>query len=82
MTCLPTALLMWICLLISRMCRKSFESYLPLMGKIITGMGAAGFTYEEIAKRIALKMGGLGYDLGHRLFCGRRYKLAKDGFFF
>jgi Zn-dependent M16 (insulinase) family peptidase len=39
------------------------QPYLPLMGKIITGMGAAGFTYEEIAKRIALKMGGFGYDL-------------------
>jgi len=33
------------------------------LGKIITGMGAAGCTYEEIAKRIALKMGGFGYDL-------------------
>jgi len=28
-----------------------------------TGMGAAGFNYEEMAKRIALKMGGFGYDL-------------------
>ena len=42
---------------------EELQPYLPLMGKIITGMGAAGFTYEEIAKRIALKMGGLGYDL-------------------
>jgi len=33
------------------------------MGKIITGMGAAGFTYEEMAKRIALNMGGFGYNL-------------------
>ncbi len=42
---------------------EELQPYLPLMGKIITGMGAAGFTYEEMAKRIALKMGGLGYDL-------------------
>ncbi|MCX5847902.1 MAG: insulinase family protein [Deltaproteobacteria bacterium] len=42
---------------------EELHPYLPLMGKIITGMGAAGFTYEEMAKRIALKMGGFGYDL-------------------
>jgi len=42
---------------------EELQPYLPLLGKIITGMGAAGFTYEEMAKRIALKMGGLGYDL-------------------
>jgi len=42
---------------------EELQPYLPLMGKMITGMGAAGFTYEEMAKRIALKMGGLGYDL-------------------
>ena len=42
---------------------EKLQPYLPLMGKIITGMGAAGCTYEEIAKRIALKMGGFGYDL-------------------
>ncbi|MGA2781931.1 MAG: insulinase family protein [Smithella sp.] len=42
---------------------EELQPYLPLMGKLITGMGAVGFTYEEMAKRIALKMGGLGYDL-------------------
>jgi hypothetical protein len=42
---------------------EELQPYLPLMGKIITGMGAAGFTYEEMAKRIALTMGGFGYDL-------------------
>ena len=42
---------------------EELQLYLPLMGKIITGMGAAGLTYEEMAKRIALKMGGFGYDL-------------------
>jgi Zn-dependent M16 (insulinase) family peptidase len=42
---------------------EELQVYLPLMGKIITGMGAAGLTYEEMAKRIALKMGGFGYNL-------------------
>lgn len=42
---------------------EELQPYLPLLGKITTGMGAAGFTYEEMAKRIALQMGGFGYDL-------------------
>ena len=43
---------------------EKLQIYLPLLGKMMTGMGAAGLTYEEMAKRIALKMGGLGYNLG------------------
>jgi hypothetical protein len=42
---------------------EDLQPYLPLMGKIISGMGAAGLTYEEMAKHIALTMGGFGYDL-------------------
>jgi presequence protease len=42
---------------------EELQQYLPLLGKIICGMGAAGFSYDEMAKRIALKMGGLGYDI-------------------
>lgn len=42
---------------------ENLQPYLPLLGKLLMGMGAAGFTYEEMATRIALKMGGLGYDL-------------------
>ncbi len=42
---------------------EELQPYLPLLGKIMSGMGAAGFTYEEMAKRIALTMGGFGYDL-------------------
>ncbi|MGD0022155.1 MAG: insulinase family protein [Smithellaceae bacterium] len=42
---------------------EELQLYLPLLGKIMSGMGAAGFTYEEMAKRIALNMGGFGYDL-------------------
>lgn len=43
---------------------EDLQPYLPLLGKIISGMGAAGLSYDEMAKRIALKMGGFGYDLG------------------
>lgn len=42
---------------------EELQPYLPLLGKIMSGMGAAGFTYEEMAKRTALAMGGFGYDL-------------------
>ncbi len=42
---------------------EDLQIYLPLLGKIMTGMGAAGLTYEEMAKRIALNMGGFGYNL-------------------
>jgi hypothetical protein len=37
--------------------------YLPLSGRLTTGMGAAGLRYEETAKRIALKAGGLSCSL-------------------
>jgi hypothetical protein len=37
--------------------------YLPLSGRLTTGMGAAGLRYEEMAKRIALKAGGLSCSL-------------------
>jgi Zn-dependent M16 (insulinase) family peptidase len=42
---------------------EDLQPYLPLLGKIMSGMGAAGFTYDEMSKRIALNMGGFGYDL-------------------
>jgi len=42
---------------------EDLQLYLPLLGKMMSGMGAGGFTYDEMAKRIALKMGGFGYDL-------------------
>ena len=56
---------------------EELQPYLPLMGKIITGMGAAGFTYEEMAKRIALKMGGFGYDLATGFTADAESKLAE-----
>lgn len=42
---------------------EDLQLYLPLLGKMMSGMGAAGLTYDEMAKRIALHMGGFGYDL-------------------
>ena len=42
---------------------EDLQPYLPLLGKLTTGMGAAGRGYEEMAKRMALKTGGLGYSL-------------------
>jgi presequence protease len=42
---------------------EDLQPYLPLLGKMMTGMGAAGLTYDEMSKRIALNMGGFGYDL-------------------
>jgi len=45
-------------------------------------MGAAGFTYEEMAKRIALQMGGFGYDLVTGFTADARASWHKNGFFF
>ena len=42
---------------------EEFQPYLPLLGRLTIGMGAAGLGYEEMAKRIALKTGGLWYNL-------------------
>jgi hypothetical protein len=42
---------------------EELQPYLPLLGKLITNMGAAGFDYEEMAKRIVLKTGGISYHL-------------------
>jgi len=41
----------------------SLQPYLPLLGKLCTNMGAAGLSYEDMAKRIALKTGGLNFKL-------------------
>ncbi|MFA5181488.1 MAG: insulinase family protein [Syntrophales bacterium] len=39
------------------------QQYLPLLGKFITQMGAAGMGYETMSKRIALKTGGIRCSL-------------------
>jgi Zn-dependent M16 (insulinase) family peptidase len=42
---------------------EELQPYLPLLGKMTNNMGAAGFSYEEMAKRITLKTGGIGCSL-------------------
>jgi len=42
---------------------EDLQPHLPLLGKLITNMGAAGLNYEEMAKRIMLKTGGIGCHL-------------------
>ncbi len=39
------------------------QPYLPLLGKFITQMGAAGMGYEDMSKRISLKTGGIRCSL-------------------
>jgi len=48
--------------------------YLPLWGKIMSGMGANGLDYEEMAKRIALKTGGISL----RPLCGPSISEGKE----
>ncbi|MDD5170663.1 MAG: insulinase family protein, partial [Syntrophales bacterium] len=43
---------------------EDLQPYLPLLGKLMTNMGAAGLGYETMAKRIALKTGGISCSLG------------------
>ncbi len=42
---------------------EELQPYLPLLGKLTVQMGAAGMSYEAMAKRIALRTGGLGVNL-------------------
>lgn len=42
---------------------EELQFHLPLLGKLICNMGAAGLTYDEMAKRIALKTGGVSCHL-------------------
>ena len=42
---------------------EELQPYLPLLGKLTVQMGAAGLSYEAMAKRISLRTGGLGVNL-------------------
>jgi len=42
---------------------EELQPYLPILGKLMTNMGTAGLDYEQMAKRIVLKTGGIGYQL-------------------
>jgi Zn-dependent M16 (insulinase) family peptidase len=61
---------------------EELQPYLPLLGKMTTGMGAAGFSYEEMSKRIALKMGGFGYDLSTGFTADAKASFQKTVFSF
>lgn len=39
------------------------QSYLPLLCKLMTGLGAGVLSYDELSKQIALKTGGIGAHL-------------------
>ena len=41
----------------------ALQACIPLLGKLTLGMGAAGLDYEAMAKRIALKAGGISCHL-------------------
>lgn len=42
---------------------EDLQPWLPSLGKLMANMGAAGLDYEQMARRIALKTGGLGSSL-------------------
>ena len=42
---------------------EELQPYLPLLGKLTVQMGAAGLSYEAMAKRLALRTGGLSVNL-------------------
>jgi Zn-dependent M16 (insulinase) family peptidase len=42
---------------------EELQPYLPLLGKLSVQMGAAGLSYEAMAKRLALRTGGLSVNL-------------------
>ncbi len=50
---------------------EDLQPYLPLLGKLMTNMGAAGLGYEQMSKRIALKTGGLSSNLSAGLMAGQ-----------
>ncbi|HPX56376.1 MAG TPA: insulinase family protein [Syntrophales bacterium] len=48
------------------------QPYLPLLCKLMTGLGAGALSYDELSKRIALKTGGLGAHLASGFRIGGR----------
>ena len=59
---------------------EELQPYLPLLGKLTVQMGAAGLSYEAMAKRIALRTGGLGANLATGTDRRRQEQLAEDVF--
>jgi hypothetical protein len=56
---------------------EELHPYLPLLGKLVINMGAAGLDYEEMAKRIVLKTGGISYHLSAGLAVDGRQNWQK-----
>ncbi len=56
---------------------EELHPYLPLLGKLVINMGAAGLDYEEMAKRIVLKTGGISYHLSAGLAVDGRQSWQK-----
>lgn len=50
---------------------EDLQAWLPLLAKLVMNMGAAGLTYEEMSKRIALKTGGISCLLESGLMADR-----------
>jgi hypothetical protein len=57
---------------------EDLQPSLPLLGKLMTNMGAAGLSYEQMAKRIALKTGGLGSNLSAGLFADGQARSSRE----
>jgi hypothetical protein len=57
---------------------EDMQPYLPLLGKFMTNMGAAGLDYEQLAKRIALKTGGLGSSLSAGLLADAHTRNVRE----
>ena len=55
---------------------EDLQPYLPVLGKLMTNMGAAGLNYEQMSKRIALKTGGISCGLyaGTNMVTGRPWQ--------
>lgn len=57
---------------------EDLQPWLPLLGKLMTNMGAAGLNYEQMSKRIALKTGGLSSNLSAGLLADRETRSGCD----
>lgn len=49
---------------------EDMQGLLPLLGKMTLNLGAGGIGYEEMAKRLAMKTGGVAFHLS----CGRMFE--------
>jgi hypothetical protein len=57
---------------------EDLQPCLPLLGKLMANMGAAGLNYEQMAKRLALKTGGFGSNLSAGLFADGSRRSSRE----